>query len=661
MKFRTLIALALLAPLAANAASLHSGADAAVRVQDDLYRAANGGWMDASAIPADKAAMYGIDLPGMANSQVRAIVDQLANTQPKPGTVAYQVYAFYSSYMDVAAIDKAGMAPLRPVLAGIDAIADAKALARWLGRAQGRIETPVYLWVLPGFQDPRTGQPLTMQGGLGLPDRDYYLRDDTRFAEARKAYLRYLVTLARAAGERQPAKAARRVLALEARLAAAHLPLADTRDPGKYRSMPAPELAALAPGFAWEDFVASAALPASTSLTVLPQASQAIAQLFAQLPLADWKLYLKLRSMDSDAAVLPKPLRDARFAFRGTALQGIQAEAPRWQKGIYELNDALGEAVGQLYVERHFPPMHKARMVQLVESLRAAARELVAHATWMTAATRQEALRKLDTLGVKVGYPDQWRDYSGLLLRPGDALGNRHRAAQFAWHQQVAKAGKPVDRKAWMMTPQTVNAMYDPMLNEIVFPAAHLQAPYFDPDGDAATNYGMAGVLIAHEISHAFDNMGSQFDASGAMRNWWSDADRKAFGALGDKLATQFNAYQPLPGHAVNGRLTLDENLADLSGLQIAFHAYQQSLGGTPAPVLDGYSGAQRFFLGYAQSRRAKLRDEAMLRQLTADPHAPPQYRTNGPAVNVDAFHQAFDTKPGDGMYKSINERIHIW
>ncbi len=661
MTIRTLIALALLAPLAANAASLHSGADAAVRVQDDLYRAANGGWMAATAIPADKAAVYGIDLPGMANSQVRAIVEQLANTQPKPGTVAYQVNAFYSSYMDVAAIDKAGMAPLRPVLAEIDAIADGNALARWMGRVQGRIETPVYLWVLPGFQDPHTSQPLAMQGGLGLPDRDYYLRDDTHFSKARTAYLRYLVALARVAGERQPAKAAQRVLALETRLAAAHQPLADTRDPGKYRSMPAEQLAALAPGFAWEEFVASGALPASTSLTVVPQASQAIAQLFAQMPLADWKLYFKLHSLDSDAAVLPKPLRDARFAFRGTALQGIRSETPRWQKAIHELNDALGEAVGQLYVERHFSPRHKTSMVQLVENLRMAARDLVDHATWMTAATRQEALRKLDTLGVKVGYPDQWRDYSGLLLRPGDALGNRHRAAQFAWRQQAAKAGKPVDRKAWMMPPQTVNAMYDPMLNEIVFPAAHLQAPYFEPDGDAAVNYGMAGVLIAHEISHAFDNMGSQFDAGGAMRNWWNDADRKAFGILGDKLAAQFNAYQPLPGHAVNGRLTLDENLADLSGLQIAFYAYQQSLGGKPSPVLDGYSGAQRFFLSYAQSRRAKLRDEAMIRQLTADPHAPPQYRTNGPAVNVDAFHQAFGTKPGDGMYKSIDERIHIW
>jgi putative endopeptidase len=661
MKRPTLIALALLAPFVANAANLHSGADAVVRVQDDLYQAANGGWLSSVAIPADKAALYGIDLPSLADGQVRAIVEQLASSQPKPGSVAHQVKAFYGSYMDTAAIERAGMAPTRPMLAEIEAITDPAALARWMGRAQGHIETPVYLWVLPGFQDPTTSQPLVMQGGLGMPDRDYYLRDDARFVQARKAYLHYLAILARAAGERQLGRAAQRVLALETQLANAHLPLAESRDPGKYRSMAAPEIALQAPGFAWEEFLAAAGLPASASLTLMPQPSQSITKLFTQLPLADWKLYFKLRELDSDAAVLPKALRDARFAFRGTALQGVKAEAPRWQKGIIELNDALGEAVGQLYVERHFSPTHKARIEQLVETLRTAARDLVGHAAWMAPATRQEALRKLDTLGVKVGYPDQWRDYSGLQLRSGDALGNRHRAAQFAWQQQVAKAGKPVDRKAWMMTPQTVNAMYDPMLNEIVFPAAHLQAPYFDPDGDAAANYGMAGVLIAHEISHAFDGMGSQFDASGAMRNWWSDADRQAFKALGDKLAAQFDGYQPLPGHRVNGRLTLDENLADLSGLQIAFQAYQQSLGGASAPVLDGYSGPQRFFLSYAQSRRAKLRDAMLVRQLTADPHSPPQYRTNGPAVNSDAFHQAFDTKTGDGMYKSPDERIRIW
>jgi putative endopeptidase len=435
--------------------------------------------------------------------------------------------------------------------------------------------------------------------------------------------------------------------------------LADTQNPANYVAITPQELAAAAPGFDWLAWLKAAGVADSGKLTVSLPMARAVAALYAQVPLPDWQLYFKLRSLDSDATVLPKPFRDARFAFHGTALHGVTAEAPRWKKAIVELNRTLGEGVGQLYAERHFSPQHKAKVRDLVDRLLEAARETVGSAAWMSPATREHALQKLANLGVKVGYPDRWRDYGALQLHRYDALGNRHRAARFDWAAQAARAGKPADRSAWMMTPQTVNAMYDPMFNEIVFPAAHLQPPYFDPEQDPAANYGAAGVLIAHEISHAFDQQGSQFDAAGVLRNWWSDADRQAFGERADKLSAQFSAFQPLPGHHVDGKLTSNENLADLSALQIAFLAYRKATAGHAGA--QARSGAQRFFVSYALSRRAKMRDETLLRYLSSDPHAPQQYRTNGPAANLDAFHETFDTQPGDGMFKAKPERVQLW
>jgi putative endopeptidase len=573
--------------------------------------------------------------------------------------VAGKVSAFYGSFLDTAAIDKAGLAPLRPLLAGIDKLRSLRDLARWQGQVQGRLQTPVYLWVLPAFDNPGVARALTMQGGLGLPDRSYYLDETPHTAGARAAYATYLATLARLIGLPQPAHAAQRVMALERRLAQTHLPLADMQDPGNYVAMTPQELAAAAPGFDWLAWLEAAGVADSGKLTVSLPMARAVAALYAQVPLSDWQLYFKLRSVDSDASVLPKPLRDAHFAFHGTALHGMSAQAPRWQKAIIELNRTLGEAVGQLYAERHFSPQHKAQVRELVDRLLEAARETVGSAAWMSPATRDHALQKLAALGVKVGYPDRWRDYSALQLRRHDALGNRHRAARFDWLNQAARAGKAADRSAWMMLPQTVNAMYDPMFNEIVFPAAHLQPPYFDPAQDPAANYGAAGVLIAHEISHAFDQQGSQFDAAGVLRNWWSDLDRQAFGERANKLSAQFSAFQPLPGHHVDGKLTSNENLADLSALQIAFLAYRKASAGQSEA--EARLGAQRFFVSYALSRRVKMRDETLLRYLSSDPHAPQKYRTNGPAANLDAFHDAFQTQPGDAMFMAKPERVRLW
>ncbi len=645
------------------------GFDLKQRAQDDLFGAANGGWIAKTEIPADKAE-YGsfYQLSDLSDRRVRAIVEALAAKQQgektAKGSVEQKIAAFYAAYTDTAAIDKAGLAPAKAMLSGIEAIKTRADLARWLGQAQGVVNTPVALWVMPDFKQPGINRALTWQGGLGMPDRDYYLKqDDAKLKQTRKAYEGYLTTLAKLAGEKSPAAFAARVMALETRIAEAHWDKVENRDPVKtYNPMTPAELAAKAPGFDWAGFMAAAQLQGVDRLSVSqPSTLVALATMFDKLPLADWQAYLKLRVLDENAALLPKPYREAHFAFHGKTLTGAKEEMPRWQKGIAEVNAALGEAIGQVYVAEHFPPVYKTRMVELVNNLMQAYGDSIEGLSWMTPDTKAAAKDKLGKYMVKIGYPDAWRDYSGLEVRAGDALGNRARSGRFEWERLAVRVGKPVDRAEWGMTPQTVNAYYNPSMNEIVFPAAILQPPFFDMAADDAVNYGAIGAVIGHEISHGFDDQGSQFDGEGALRNWWADADRKAFEAIGARLVAQYEKYEPLPGKPINGKLTLGENIADLSGLQIAYKAYQRSLGGKPAPVIDGYTGEQRFFLGWSQAWRSKQRDERTLQKLTVDTHSPTQFRANGAAVNHDGFHQAFDTKPGDQMFKKSEERIRIW
>lgn len=671
MKLFQRSALALLIPFAGGCLAQsqhsgidHAGMDAAVRAQDDLFLAANGAWLRNTPIPAEKSYVIGVEVLDITDSRIRALVDGLAAKPQKAGTLEQKIGTFYASFLDTASMDRAGVAPMGGLLGDIDAIRTAKDLAALQGRAQGIIETPVWLRVFPDLKDPSVNRVMTWQGGLGLPDRDYYLQaDEPRFTKALDAYRDYLTTLARLAGIKHPGDAAATVLKLETRIAATHWKREELGDPGKmYNPMTLPELAASAPGIDWQAFFTAAAMPAPGSITVTqPSAVQATAALYTQVPLADWKLYFKLRLLDTYAPVLSAAFREARFAFRGKALSGASAPEPRWQQGIAALNAAMGEGVGQLYVQRHFSPQHKERVQQMVDNIMATYRESINAIDWMTPATKAEALAKLDKMGAKIGYPEQWRDYGALLVRPRDPIGNKARAARFSWTVQAAKADKKVDRGTWHFLPQTVDAMYDVMLNEIVFPAGSLQPPFFDISADDAANYGAIGTNIGHEISHGFDAMGSQFDGNGVLRNWWSDADRKAFDALAARLVKQFDGYEPLPGKHVNGKFTLSENIADLSGMQIAFKAYQRSLGGKPSPVIDGRTGEQRFFLAAAQFRRVKMRDEAMLSMLTSDPHAPHAYRANGPAVNTDGFHDAFSTKAGDKMHRPAQERLRIW
>lgn len=638
-----------------------------VRYQDNFYQAANADWLANTAIPQDKPYVFGSDLPVITNQRIRAIIDELVKKQAsgkKLSATEVKVVRYFQSYLDTSTIEKTGIAPMQTILRKIDNLSDMSAIARLQGELQGRMETPIFVpFVMPGLQDPSTNRAMLSQGGLGLPDRDFYLKtDDAKSAAIVKGYRNYLQTLARLAGESEPEKLADAALRVETQIALAQWEPAMSRDPGRIASMSIAQLQKEAPDFDWHAFLQGAHLVNQDILSNLqPGAVAAIAKLYASVPLGDWKAYFKLQSLHEAAPVLPKTFRDARFAFFGQTLNGVPKEAAREEKAINELNSALGEALGRLYVERYFPSEQKKRMQVMVANLLAAYHDAIQDLRWMSAETKKQALDKISKYGTKIGYPDVWRDYAALELIAGNALENRHRAAQFNWLQNAAKAGKKADKRDWDMLPQTVNAQYNPLRNDIEFPAAHLQEPYFSMRADDATNYGAIGATIGHEISHGFDNMGSQFDGDGHLRNWWTDGDRDTFNKMAQELVKQYSAYELLPGQHVNGELTLAENMADLSGLQIAFQAYKKSLHGKPSPVKNGLTGEQRFFLSYAQSRRSKFRPEVATQWLRTAPHAPDIFRINGALINVDGFHQAFKTKAGDAMYKPESQRVRIW
>jgi len=651
------------------AASLGSGidrstADPGVRPQDDLFLAATGQWIKSTPIPADKAA-YGVfqELADRADARVRKICEELSQGEAAKGSIEQKVGSYYRSYLDVDAIDAAGVAPLAPWLAQVDAVTTPAELAVLWGRWQGVVDSPMTLVVGGDPKQPTINRLVTIQSGLGLPDRDYYLKREPNFAKARAAYLTYMETLLQLGGDVQAAAHAQAVMALETTLARAQWSAEDSQDAIKtFNPMTMPVLARHAPGLDWAAFFRAAALPEIDRLSVQqPSYARAMARLVQSTPIDTWRLYQLVRLMDAQANVLPKPWRDAAFTLRDKTLRGQEVERPRWQKATAAVDTALGEAVGQVYVARHFSPEAKARTQEMVANLFAAFGQSIDRLSWMTPATRQRAQEKLAKYTVKIGYPDKWRDYSALEVRNGDAFGNAARAGRFEHERRAVQVGKPVDRSEWGMTPQTVNAYYDPSVNEIVFPAAILDTPLFDMGFDDAANYGATGATIGHEISHGFDDQGSHYDGNGKLQNWWTAADRKAFDALGNRLVKQFNGYEALPGHRVNGRLTLGENIADLSGLEIAYKAYLLSLKGQPAPVIDGLTGDQRFFLAWAASGREKMRDARMLELVTHDPHAPSRFRANGAAINLDAFHATFATQPGDRMYKRGDQRIRIW
>ena len=647
------------APLREVGAGAFSGS---VRPQDDLYRAVNGEWLAATTIPADKAGYSDVTkLRDESDERVRRILQELAAREPRDAEER-QLRDFHAAFLDEAAIDRAGLAPVQPWLQAIDAVRSHQELQALFGRLQGVAPTPLSLFVSQDAKDPRVWRLHVSQSGLGLPDRDYYLQDTPRFEKPRAAYLAYLQTLLAAAGQARPAEAAQAVYALEQRLAQAQWSRVDLRDPVKrYNAFTPAQLPTLS-ALAWAPMLREAALPDVDKVIVAtPSYVSALSGIVAGTPLPVWQAYLQARLLGAHAEVLPRPLREARFAFEDRALMGLQAPKPRWQQAAQAVNGALGFAVGKLWAERHFPPGHKARMQTLVDHLMQAYAQSIDGLAWMSAETKSRARDKLAKYGTKIGYPEVWRDYSALQVVPGDAFGNAVRAGRFEHERRARRIGQAVDRREWFTTPQTVNAFYSGVNNEIVFPAGFLQPPFFDITRDEAYNYGAIGAVIGHEISHGFDDSGSRYDGDGRLQNWWTEADRRAFDALADRLVKQFDAYEPVPGHRINGRLTLGENIADLSGLQIAHKAWRLSLQGREAPVIGGLTGDQRFFIGWAQSWRTKLREERLLQLLTIDTHSPGEYRANGAAVNHDAFHDSFHTRPGDGMHKPAAERIRIW
>ena len=657
-----LLALAALSTLPA-AGRAAPGPDPLAAARRDLYLAANGAWLDATVIPPDRAEVYRADLPASVNARVRAIVEDLRRTPQPADSMQRKLIDFYDSQRDLAAIDRAGLAPLRGQLAAIDAIGTVEDLARWQGSIQGILKTPLWLWGgFADFRNPGINRVLVMQGGLGLPDRDYYLGENARMAAVRGAYLDYLETLARLAEVAAPRAAAQRVLALETRLARTHVPAAEAMNPAHVQTLDAAGLEHAAPGLPWAAFLSGAVLPDGHAVNVVqPAAARALAQLLRELPLADWKLYFRLRLLDVSAPLLPLDFRTAHFAFRGKILGGLAAPRPQDERALDALSEALGDGLGELYMARHFGPDQKARVEAMAERIRLAALDAVIGIAWLGPQARLEAQEKVRRMRAKVGYPAAWRDYGGLDVRPGDALGNRDRARRHEWLRLALLSGTPVDRAAWAMSPLEPNAFYDPMLNEINLPAAILQAPFFDADADDAANYGGIGSLIAHEISHAFDSTGSQFDSRGAQRDWWTAGEHAAFQAFSMRLVASFDAAEALPGAHVNGKLTLPENIADLMGLQLAWRAWQASPEGQAAPVVDGRSGAQRFFLAYARQWAVKRRDERTLQLLGSDPHAPAPLRANFPAMQLDAFHGAFGTRAGDPMFLPVEERLRAW
>ena len=642
-----------------------SAMDATVRPQNDFFRYVNGTWLRDFKIPADKSG-YGVfdTLFDKSQEQIRTIIEEAA-AAPDASPDNRRIAALYQSYMDEAGIEARGTAPIAKDLARIDALKSKRGLpGLFAWAAEYGIGTPVGLGVGQDSKNPNKNIVSLGQSGLGLPDRDYYFEDAPSAANIRAKYLEYVTKLLTLAGETEPARKAADAYALEKALAEKQWTQVELRDAVKtYNKKKVGELAALAPGFDWKAYLRlSKVRPQEKTILVdEPSYLTGFAQILKDQPLDAWKSYMKVRVLTSAAGSLTKAFVDASFDYRGRVLNGMTENRPRWKRGVGVVDGSLGEAIGRVYVQKHFPESSKKRMLQLVENLRAAYAQRISAVTWMSAETKAKALDKLRKFTPKIGYPDKWEDYSKLRLKPNDLVGNSRRVAAFEHARAMAKLGKPVDRGEWGMTPQDINAYYNPVMNEIVFPAGILQAPFFNPEADDAVNYGAIGGIIGHEMSHGFDDQGAEYDGDGKLQNWWTEADKKAFQARTAMLVKQFNAFEPIKGQHVNGELTLGENIADLGGLTIALQAYKLSLGGKEAPVINGFTGEQRVFLGWAQAWRGVYRDESLSQQMKTDPHSPNETRVNGVMRNMPEFYKAFGLKPGDELYLPENERVGIW
>jgi len=637
--------------------------DTQVKPGDDFFRYANGHWLDTHEIPADRARWGSFDaLDEGAQRKVHELLEALP-AAATDGSAEKKVHDFYRAYMDIAAINRAGLAPAQAALDAIKAARTHRDVATLMGRPDLGLKSPLQLSIPADEKNPNRYVVSISQGGLGLPDRDYYLKDEAVYSQLRAKYRAHIERLLALTADADAAAEAQSIVALETRIAALHWPVAKRRERNlTYNLRTLPEVIDLAPGFGWQDFLAAAGVVGANDYVVRElDAVAGCAALVAEIPVGSWKSYLRYHYLVGVAELLPRSFVAEKFDFYGRTLNGQKEERERWKLAVSALNGALGEAVGQLYVAHNFPPEARAQVLALVENLRAAYGQRIRELPWMSAATKKVALQKLATFHPKIGYPVKWRDYSGVEIRAGDAFGNEERAAVFEWHRKVARINAPTDRDEWTMTPQTINAYYNPTFNEVVFPAAILQPPFFDPGADAAVNYGGIGGVIGHEMGHGFDDQGAKSDAAGVLRTWWKPKDELAFKKLVDRLAAQYDAFEALPDLHVNGRLTLGENIGDLGGLSVAYAAYHLSLQGHAAPLIDGLTGDQRFFLSWAQVWQALYRDALLRRQVLSDPHSPPQFRVNGAVRNIDAWYAAFDVQPADRLYLAPKERVHIW
>ncbi|WP_299083253.1 M13-type metalloendopeptidase [uncultured Paraglaciecola sp.] len=655
---------------AVSEAPLTSGIDLTavdqnVPAQDDFFRHVNGAWLTQTEIPADKS-RYGLFnvLYDDTQDNLKTLIQESANTEAEKGSNTQKLGDMYNSYMNVELANQNGLTPLKSMLGSIESIENMQQLSTVFGEmlVMG-VGGAFNFYTSPDAKNPDVVTMYLYQSGLTLPDRDYYSKEEEKFVNFRAATEKYMADVLSKAGHTSAADAATKIMALEKDIASKHLSQVESRDAEKnYNKKSAAEVKALLGTFDWQAYADASGVGKVEDMVLrnLPF-FESISEIFAAHDLQTWKDYLTFNLVDAYASRLSEDMVNLHFDFHSTTLRGIPEQQPRWKRAVAATSGVLGEVLGQQYVERHFTPEAKAKMDALVKNLTTAYGDSINQLEWMTPETKKAALAKLAAFTPKIGYPDKWRDYSALEIKADDLVGNYTRYSAFDHFEDTNKIGKPVDKADWGMTPQTINAYYSPVRNEIVFPAGILQAPFFDMNAEDAVNYGAIGAVIGHEIGHGFDDQGSKYDGQGNLRSWWTDEDRAAFDVLGKKLVAQFDKFEPIEGQNVNGELTLGENIGDLAGVTIGYKAYQMSLEGKEAATIDGLSGAQRFFMGYAQVWRSKSREDALRAQLLSDPHSPGEFRVNGIVGNVDAFYQAFDVKEGDAMYLKPEDRVKIW
>ncbi|MBU3004075.1 M13 family metallopeptidase [Paraglaciecola arctica] len=642
-----------------------SAVDKNVRAQDDFFNHVNGAWLSQTEIPAEKSS-YGLFnvLYDDTQENLKTLIQEAANTQAEKGSNTQKLGDMYNSYMNVELANEKGLTPMQPFIDKINSAENMQQLSAVFGELLViGVGGAFNFYTSPDAKNPDVVTMYLYQSGLTLPDRDYYSKEEPKFVNFRAATEKYMADILTKAGHEAGADAATKIMALEKDIASKHLSRVESRDAEKnYNKQSAAQVAALLGSFDWQAYADASGVGEVNDMVVrnMPYFEK-IAGIFAAHDLQTWKDYLTFNLVDSYASRLSQDMVDLHFAFHSTTLNGIPEQRPRWKRAVAATSGVLGEVLGQQYVERHFTPQAKAKMDALVKNLTKAYGDSIKQLEWMTAETKTAALEKLAAFTPKIGYPDKWRDYSNLEIKADELVGNYIRYSTFDHFEDTNKIGKPVDKADWGMTPQTINAYYSPVRNEIVFPAGILQAPFFDMNADDAVNYGAIGAVIGHEIGHGFDDQGSKYDGQGNLRSWWTDQDRAAFDVLGKKLVAQFNEFEPIEGQHVNGELTLGENIGDLAGVTIGYKAYQMTLEGKEAPVIDGLTGNQRFFMGYAQVWRSKSREDALRARLLSDPHSPGEFRVNGIVGNVDAFYQAFDVKEGDAMYLKPEDRVQIW